>query len=240
MTYLDHINSFNQWCESNYLPSLAQLMYFRLLSIFNKAGWCEWVQVDNLRLMALIDVKREQKVIELRNKLIEAELIEYEKGKKGYPNRYKLTGKYVVKNVVQNVVNNVVQNVVKNVTKPVAIYRKDIDIDKSNKISAINNIFSENGILITPAVYEDLIFMCDNFEDEWIREALKLACKRNNRNFRYVEGILKSWKNKGYMTIEDIRNEKKETSEDRIKRILGGEDEQNRDDGSSTLHTSLL
>ena len=35
MTYLDHINSFNQWCESNYLPSLAQLMYFRLLSIFN-------------------------------------------------------------------------------------------------------------------------------------------------------------------------------------------------------------
>lgn len=237
MTYLDHINSFNQWCESNYLPTTAQLMYFKLLSIFNKAGWCEWVQVDNLRLMALTDVKREQRIIEQRNKLLEAGLIEYQKGKKGYPNKYKLTGKYVVHSVVQNVVKNVVHSVVQTAVKTVDI--KDKDIDKI-RIEEINNIFAENNIFITPAMFDDFNFICNTYELDWIKEAVKLACKRNNRNFKYVEGILRSWKNKGYVNLEEIKSERKESAEDRIKRILGGEDEQNRDDESSTLHTSLL
>lgn len=239
MTYLDHINSFNQWCESNYLPTTAQLMYFKLLSIFNKAGWCEWVQVDNLRLMALTDVKREQKIIEQRNKLLEAGLIEYQKGKKGYPNKYKLTGKYVVHSVVQNVVKNVVHSVVNTAVKTADIKDKDIDKDKI-RIEEINNIFAENNIFITPAMFDDFNFICNTYEFDWIKEAVKLACKRNNRNFKYVEGILRSWKNKGYVNLEEIKSERKESAEDRIKRILGGEDEQNRDDGSSTLHTSLL
>lgn len=235
MTYLDHINSFNQWCESNYLPTTAQLMYFKLLSIFNKAGWREWVQVDNLRLMALTDVKREQRIIEQRNKLLEAGLIEYQKGKKGYPNKYKLTGKYVVHSVVQNVVKNVVHSVVQTAD----IKDKDIDKDKI-RIEEINNIFAENNIFITPAMFDDFNFICNTYELDWIKEAVKLACKRNNRNFKYVEGILRSWKNKGYVNLEEIKSERKESAENRIKRILGGEDEQNRDDGSSTLHTSLL
>lgn len=239
MTYLDHINSFNQWCESNYLPTTAQLMYFKLLSIFNKAGWCEWVQVDNLRLMALTDVKREQRIIEQRNKLLEAGLIEYQKGKKGYPNKYKLTGKYVVHSVVQNVVKNVVHSVVQTAVKTVDIKDKDIDKDKI-RIEEINNIFAENNIFITPAMFDDFNFICNTYELDWIKEAVKLACKRNNRNFKYVEGILRSWKNKGYVNLEEIKSERKESAENRIKRILGGEDEQNRDDGSSTLHTSLL
>lgn len=239
MTYLDHINSFNQWCESNYLPTTAQLMYFKLLSIFNKAGWCEWVQVDNLRLMALTDVKREQRIIEQRNKLLEAGLIEYQKGKKGYPNKYKLTGKYVVHSVVQNVVKNVVHSVVNTAVKTADIKDKDIDKDKI-RIEEINNIFAENNIFITPAMFDDFNFICNTYEFDWIKEAVKLACKRNNRNFKYVEGILRSWKNKGYVNLEEIKSERKESAEDRIKRILGGEDEQNRDDGSSTLHTSLL
>lgn len=90
MSYIDLINAFEQWLETNYLPSSAQLLWYKLIHVFNRAGWCEWVTVDNQRLMALLDVKREATFISYRDKLIDAGLFEYQKGKKGSPNRYKI------------------------------------------------------------------------------------------------------------------------------------------------------
>lgn len=90
MSYIDLINAFERWLETNYLPSSAQLLWYKLIYIFNKAGWSEWVTVDNRRLMALLDVNREATFISHRDKLIEAGLFEYQKGRKGSPNRYKI------------------------------------------------------------------------------------------------------------------------------------------------------
>ncbi len=90
MTYIELINAFEKWLETNYLPSLAQLLWYKLMAQFNRAGWCEWITVDNYRLMALLDVRREATFISYRDKLIEAGLFEYQKGKKGSPNKYKI------------------------------------------------------------------------------------------------------------------------------------------------------
>ncbi len=90
MTYIDLINAFEKWLETNYLPSSAQLLWYKLVSLFNKAGWCEWITVDNYRLMALLDIKREATFISYRDKLISSKLFEYQKGKKGSPNKYKI------------------------------------------------------------------------------------------------------------------------------------------------------
>lgn len=90
MTYIDLINAFEKWLETNYLPSSAQLLWYKLIALFNKAGWSEWITVDNRRLMALVDIEREATFISWRNKLMEAGLFEYQKGKKGSPNRYKI------------------------------------------------------------------------------------------------------------------------------------------------------
>ena len=72
MTYIDLINAFEKWLETNYLPSSAQLLWYKLIALFNKAGWSEWITVDNRRLMALVDIEREATFISWRNKLIEA------------------------------------------------------------------------------------------------------------------------------------------------------------------------
>lgn len=48
MTYIDYLNDFNRWLESGNLPGGSQLMYFKLLNVFNRAGWPEYVQVDNI------------------------------------------------------------------------------------------------------------------------------------------------------------------------------------------------
>ena len=54
----------------------------RLMGICNRAGWSEWVTVDNLRLMAAMQMGREATLIKARDELIKAGLIEYQKGKK--------------------------------------------------------------------------------------------------------------------------------------------------------------
>ena len=90
MTYIELINAFEKWLETNHLPNVAQLLWYKLIGLFNKARWSEWITVDNYRLMALLDVKREATFISYRDKLIDANLFEYQKGKKGSPNKYKI------------------------------------------------------------------------------------------------------------------------------------------------------
>lgn len=46
------------------------------------AGWCEWIQVDNQRVMSRCQMSREATLVENRNKLIDAGLIEFQRGKK--------------------------------------------------------------------------------------------------------------------------------------------------------------
>ena len=90
MTYIDYLNAFNQWTENNQLPIASKVMYYGLLHIFNRCMWPEWVQVSNQRLMRMIDTRHELSVIRTRERLTDAGLISYERGKKGSPGKYKL------------------------------------------------------------------------------------------------------------------------------------------------------
>lgn len=94
MTYIHYLNAFNQWLETNALPASSQLMFYKLLYVFNRAGWAEYVEVDNLRLMLLTDTKSEKTVIRARDRLVEAGFITYKKGRKGRPNQYFLCDKH--------------------------------------------------------------------------------------------------------------------------------------------------
>lgn len=117
MNYIAQLNAFDKWLEENYLPARSQLLWYRLSALNNRFGWVEWMQVDNLKLMALIGVGREQTIIDVRDKLIESGLVLFQKGKKGRPSKYKMlpiyefTGNTVVQSVAQTVANTVVQSV---------------------------------------------------------------------------------------------------------------------------------
>lgn len=121
MTYIDYLNDFNRWLESGNLPGGSQLMYFKLLNVFNRAGWPEYVQVDNLRMMLMIGVESKQAVVRARDKLVETGFIEFQKGKKGSPNRYYLVKRshFVTENVTVSVPENVPHN--KNETKTTSL-----------------------------------------------------------------------------------------------------------------------
>lgn len=126
MNYIVEINAFERWLETHYLPISSQLLWYKLMGICNRAGWSEWVTVDNLRLMAAMQMGREATLIKARDELIKAGLIEYQKGKKGSPNRYRMisfTCKSVVENEVFPVVESAVYPVVKEVVQSADIYK---------------------------------------------------------------------------------------------------------------------
>lgn len=84
MNYIKQINAFEQWLETNHLSSSAQLLWYKLMNLFNKSGWSEWISVDNQRLMAAIKVSREVTLKKVRDELLQTGLIEFEKGKKRF------------------------------------------------------------------------------------------------------------------------------------------------------------
>lgn len=138
MNYIAEINAFEQWLEHNYLPISSQLLWYKLMALFNRSGWSEWVQVDNLRLMAAMQIRREATFISVRDELIKAGLIEFQKGKKGSPNKYKMisfTFKSEVKNEVQSEAQTAVQSEVKEVVQSEA-QTADIYKHKPNKTNS--------------------------------------------------------------------------------------------------------
>lgn len=90
MNYLQEINAFERWLETNYLPAVSQLLWYKFIALFNRCGWAEWVTVDNRRLMAVTGIDSEKTLIRARDLLLEKGLIEYQKGKKGSPNKYRI------------------------------------------------------------------------------------------------------------------------------------------------------
>ena len=116
MNYLRLIIGFEQWLETNYMPINSQLLWYKLVGLCNRSGWLEWFAVDNQRLMAVMQIRREATFIECRNKLIDAGLIDFKKGKKGSPNKYKInTFKTVAQTEVQTEVYTEVQTGVQTV-----------------------------------------------------------------------------------------------------------------------------
>ncbi len=163
MNYIAEINAFERWLETNPLHPSSQLLWYKLVSIFNRCGWKEWISVDNHRLMLLIGIRREETFINIRSYLVKSGLIEYKKGKKGSPGEYKLISfentyqngvhfgvksgvesevksgvksevKSGVKSGVQNRVESGVQNRVESGVQNRNINKQNINKTKQNKI----------------------------------------------------------------------------------------------------------
>lgn len=140
MSYIELINAFERWLENNYLPTQSQLLFYKFLVIFNRSAWAEWVSVDNLRLMTLTQISNESTLIRHRDNLVREGLIEYQKGKKGSPNKYKInTSILKVKTQVETTVKMEVFPQVKTTVEMTDINRQRererIKKDISNEIS---------------------------------------------------------------------------------------------------------
>lgn len=122
MNYIAEINAFERWLETNPLPISSQLLWYKLMNRFNRSGWSEWIRVDNLNLMADLNIRREETFIVARDPLIKAGLIEYRRGKKGCPSQYRMVS-LTFKIGVETGVKSGVQTGVKSGVETGGIYK---------------------------------------------------------------------------------------------------------------------
>lgn len=65
---------------------------------------------------------------------------------------------------------------------------------------------------ITPIISDAVIYAYEHYPAKWISEAIGIAVKMNKRNWKYIEAILKRWKEEGYGTLSDRRDTQKSDS----------------------------
>lgn len=70
-------------------------------------------------------------------------------------------------------------------------------------------LYEENFGPLTPMLADILKDAEETYSDEWIAEALEIAVKNNVRNWKYVEAILKRWREKGKHEGKDRQDAEK-------------------------------
>jgi len=67
-------------------------------------------------------------------------------------------------------------------------------------------LYEENIGPLTPMIADMLKDAEETYSDEWVAEAMEISVTRNVRNWKYVEAILKRWKEKGKDERRDQEN----------------------------------
>lgn len=68
-----------------------------------------------------------------------------------------------------------------------------LEVDRPN----IFRLYEQNIGPLTPLIADFLRDAEDSYSQEWIQDAFRIALANNIRNWRYIEKILRSWKEKG-------------------------------------------
>ena len=91
MSYIVYLNEFNRWLESNELSNTAQLLYFKMLDVFNRAGWPEFVQLSPLKVMVMARLRSASAASAARDALRDAGFLAFIDEDGGEAGRYFLT-----------------------------------------------------------------------------------------------------------------------------------------------------
>jgi DnaD/phage-associated family protein len=70
----------------------------------------------------------------------------------------------------------------------------------------IFKLYEENIGPLTPLIADALKDAEQTYPPEWVAEALETAVKNNKRNLKYVEAILRRWKEEGHAKKQDRRD----------------------------------
>jgi DnaD/phage-associated family protein len=76
----------------------------------------------------------------------------------------------------------------------------------------IFKLYEENIGPLTPLIADALKDAEQTYLPEWVAEALEIAVKNNKRNWRYVEAILRRWKEEGHAKKQNRRDAQEDGS----------------------------
>jgi len=83
----------------------------------------------------------------------------------------------------------------------------------------IFKLYEENIGALTPLIADALKDAEDTYSAEWIADAMNEAVKRNARNWKYIEAILRRWKEEGRAEEQDRRDTEKPRGRDVSRKV---------------------
>lgn len=215
--------AFERWLETHHLPSTAQLLWYKFMVFNNRCMWREWFVVDNPRMMVMLGTRNEKTFISARDKLLEAGLLEYRKGKKGSPNKYHLisihckfySGIDSENDSVSNSVSDSISyshNRHKTKTETLTFSCDDGDDNagtRENAVSGNVESFVESmfkkyiGRIPVDGERESCLALMQVHDRALVESAFSEACQRDQKNMAYVRGVLRKFRERGIRTEED-------------------------------------
>ena len=83
----------------------------------------------------------------------------------------------------------------------------------------IFKLYEENIGPLTPMLADALKDAEQTYATEWVAEALEIAVKNNKRSWKYVEAILRRWKEEGHAKKQDGRDAKELRGRDVTRKV---------------------
>ena len=239
MRYIDELNAFNDWLETNEISTSAICLWYALMQIANKTGWKKKFNVANRVLTTKTGGMSIPAIHRARNALQEAGLITFKTHNGKQSTEYQIIP-FALQNVKLN--DQVTEQLTDQVTDQVTDHIPRLDktrLDKTRSSSSptpssspqkkeaaaadeknkeVLSLYANNMHPIASIIEKDkLVDLIEEHGANYVKLAIEQAVMRNARNLAYVSKVLAAWQAKGY-NLERLNgnaNNKKEAGKEK-------------------------
>lgn len=210
-TYYDYINAFYDLLQVNPITSNAQLLYYTLLMIFNKAHWVHELQRTNYNICSLCGIG-EKALTSAKNELKQLGLIDFISPKKK-PTIYrlctvKMEGQTQVKGKSKESQTQVKGRTYKDKREKNKDLKTVTPVFPSAVPQNIIDLYEENisRNYITRMELDNLEFWLARVDADMLEWAIKEAAGNNKRTWKYIEAILNNHFSAGRTTLAAVQD----------------------------------
>ena len=225
MKYIDEINAFNDWLETNPIPTPSIALWYGLMAICNKTGWKKEFNAAN----SVLEIKTglsKQAIHRARNTLKQSGLIDFKVRQGQQSTVYLLIPFAVLRGTQTDTVTDTVTDTIPRLDKTRLDKTRQPKENKQKKppkksecgdgcsLSEISKLYLENGFgQVSGVMVEMLSNAVSEYGTEWCKQAFRIAVKNNARSWKYVETILVRWAGKFDKTAKpwELENGKRKT-----------------------------
>jgi DnaD/phage-associated family protein len=233
LNYIQEINAFYDWLETNPIPDSAIVLWHALMHINNKAGWVPEFAVAISTLSVKTGLKKDA-VNRARHRLQQAGRIEF-RSRSGQQSAVYRIIPFASEKTTQSAsqtasqtyeidhcvglsdtirITNREQTATQSASQTASIIKLNETKQNETKESAAVTgddpftFYQNNFGVMSPFIVQDMTQWCEEMGDQLVVEAMKRALVQNQTRWSYVTSILKDWLNKGYKTLEAVEAEK--------------------------------
>lgn len=193
---------FNEWALDKEIKNELGLLLI-ISSLCAEKGYCYASNkfLANIFNTNEITISRKIKLLENKHYIS----IEYEKrGCQVTSRRIRLTKMLIddYQNCESTINKNVKENNISN-----------NNTSNNNSSSCYYYIEEQFGRMLAPIEFQKIEIWRETFDDEIINYAVDIAILNGKKNFNYIDGIIRNWKDQNIKTLDEIKNNKKEKEE---------------------------